>query len=113
MHEMSLTEGLIELVEEEGRRQGFSRVRRIRLRLGVLSHVEAGALRFCFDAVAAGTIAEGAVLEIEEVPAQAWCLDCRTAVEVGERFGVCPQCGGGHLQVAGGDEMRLHELEVD
>lgn len=110
---MSLTEGLIELIEGEARKQGFSKVRVVRLKIGALSHVEAEALRFCFDAVAKGAIVEGARLEIATVPGEAWCMDCGGSVEVLERFGLCPQCGQSRLQVTGGDEMRLDELEVD
>ncbi|HEY8136640.1 MAG TPA: hydrogenase maturation nickel metallochaperone HypA, partial [Methylocystis sp.] len=31
MHEMALTQSLVELIEDEGRKQGFSRVRVVRL----------------------------------------------------------------------------------
>jgi hydrogenase nickel incorporation protein HypA/HybF len=113
MHEMSLTEGLIELIEGERARQGFSSVRVVRLAIGALGHVEPEAMRFCFDAVARGTVAEGARLEIRTVPGEAWCLDCGKPVRVMERFGACPDCGQDRLQVASGDELRLEELEVD
>ena len=113
MHEMSLTEGLVQLIEGESAKQGFSKVSIVRLKIGAFSHVEPEAMRFCFDAVAKNTIVEGARLEIDMVPGQAWCLDCGQAAEVKERFGACPHCGGSRLQVTGGDEMRLDELEVD
>ena len=63
MHEMSLTESIVELIEE-GRKQGFSRVRVVRLEIGALAQVEPEAMRFCFDAVTRGTLAEGARLDI-------------------------------------------------
>ncbi len=112
MHEMSLTESLVQMIEEEGARQGFTKVSVVRLKIGALSHVEPDAMRFCFDAVARGAIVEGARLEIELTPGQAWCMDCGKSAEVKERFATCPHCGGVRLQVTGGDEMRLAELEV-
>ena len=51
MHEVSLVESVVALVEDERRKQGFSRVRTIRLKVGTLGHAEPEALRFCFDAV--------------------------------------------------------------
>jgi hydrogenase nickel incorporation protein HypA/HybF len=113
LHEMALTQGLVELIESEGLKQGFSRVRAVRLELGALGGVDAEAMRFCFEAVARGAIVEGARLEIRVIPGEGWCLDCAEAVEMYERFGACPQCGRHHVQVTAGDEMRLKELEVE
>jgi Zn finger protein HypA/HybF involved in hydrogenase expression len=59
MHEVSLIESVIALVEQERTRQAFVRVNTIRLQVGALGCADPGALRFCFDAVANGTIAEG------------------------------------------------------
>jgi hydrogenase nickel incorporation protein HypA/HybF len=110
---MSLTESLLELIESEREKQGFSRVRTVRLAIGALGHVDPEAIRFCFDAVARGTVVEGARLEIATVPGEAWCLDCAKTVRVSERLAPCPDCGQPRLQVKGGDDLRLSELEVD
>jgi hydrogenase nickel incorporation protein HypA/HybF len=113
MHEMSLTESLVQLIESERAKRGFARVHAVRLAIGALGHVEPDAMLFCFDAVARGTIAEGARLDIRMVPGEAWCLDCGKTVRVSERGARCPECGQGRLQVTGGDDLRLTELEVD
>lgn len=113
MHEMSLTESLVELIESEREKQGFSRVRMVRLAVGALGHVDPEAIRFCFDAATRGTVAEGAQLAIATVPGEAWCLDCAKTVHVRERVAPCPDCGEWRLQVRGGDDLRLTELEVD
>ena len=113
MHEMALTQSLVELIEEEGRKQGFSRVRVVRLEIGALGSVEPEALRFCFEAVARGAIVEGARLDIDVVPGEGWCLDCAKSVPMFERFGACPECGRHHVRVAAGDDMRVKELEVE
>jgi hydrogenase nickel incorporation protein HypA/HybF len=113
MHEMALTESLIELIEEEGHKQGFARVSVVRLEIGVLGHVDPEAIRFCFDAVARGAIVEGARLEIINVPGEGWCFDCGKRVPMMERFGSCPECGRYQVQVTAGDDMRVKELEVD
>jgi hydrogenase nickel incorporation protein HypA/HybF len=113
MHEMSLTEGVVEILQEEARKQGFSRVRLVRLEIGAIGGVDPQAMAFCFDAVTRGTLAEGARLEIVTTPGQGWCLDCGKAVPLSERFGACPECGHHHVQMTGGGEMRVKELEVD
>ncbi len=86
MHEMSLTESVVEIALEETRKAGASRVRRIRLDIGVLSAVEPEAMRFCFAAASAGTAAEGAELTIDSVPGAGWCDDCATTVALDERY---------------------------
>jgi hydrogenase nickel incorporation protein HypA/HybF len=113
MHEMSLTESVVEILSEEGRRQGFARVKTVWLEIGALSGVEPGAMEFCFDVVTRGTLAEGARLEIVRTPGQGWCLDCEKSVALAERFGACPECGGYKVQMTSGDEMRVKELEVE
>jgi hydrogenase nickel incorporation protein HypA/HybF len=113
VHEVSLVESVVALVEDERRKQGFSRVRTIRLKVGTLGHAEPEALRFCFDAVASGTIADGARLEIETAPGAGWCTGCRRTVPLDDRFSACPLCGDAHVRVTAGDELRLIEMEVE
>ncbi len=112
MHEMSLAEGIVDILEEESRRHGFERVLQVRVAVGALGGVEPEALQFCFDAVCRGTLAEGADLRIEHVPGQAWCLGCAQVVPLRERYDACPRCGGFELQLQAGDELRLLDLEV-
>jgi len=113
MHEMSLVESVVALVEDERRKQDFSRVLMIRLKVGALGHAEPDALRFCFDAVTSGTIADGARLEIETVPGAGWCFGCRQTVPLAERFAACPTCGNPRVRLTAGDELRLAEMEVE
>lgn len=113
MHEMSLAEGVLQIMEDQASSQNFSQVKTVWLEIGELSHVDPEAIAFCFDAVTKGTIADGATLEIIRVPGQAWCHDCAGKVSVKSLIDPCPQCGGHKLQVTDGEEMRVKELEVD
>jgi hydrogenase nickel incorporation protein HypA/HybF len=62
MHEMALAEGMLEIVESTARASGATKVKRVWLEIGALSHVAPDALLFCFDAVTRGSLAEGATL---------------------------------------------------
>jgi hydrogenase nickel incorporation protein HypA/HybF len=99
-------------VVEESRRQNVSQVKVVVLEIGAIGQVEPESLRFCFDAVTRGTIAEGARLDIVTVPGAGWCLDCGKTVPLTERFGACPECGQRHVQMTAGDELRIREMEV-
>jgi len=113
MHELSLMQGVLEILQNAAHNQGFQRVRVVRLEIGKLSAVDPQALRFCFDVVCNGTLAHAAALEILETPGQGWCPQCRCAVELPTRFDPCPSCGGYDTQVTGGDAMRVVDIEVD
>lgn len=113
MHEMSLAAGVLELIEDSARQQKFSRVATVWLEIGQLAAVEPDAMRFCFDAVARGSIAQGAQLEIIALPGSGWCAGCAATVALSEVFAACPQCGGHQVTVTGGTEMRVKELEVE
>ena len=109
---MSLCLSMLNLIEDQQKQNGFSRVKRVIVEIGSLSHVDPEALQFCFDAAARGTLAEDGTLEIREVPATAWCYDCLESVQIAERGGDCPRCGGAKLILQQGEEMKLKELEV-
>ena len=113
MHELSLTEGVMRILEEQAVAQKFSKVKVLWLEIGELSTVDPDALRFCFEAIRTGTLAEEARMEIIRLPGQALCMDCGKQIHLGERYGFCPECGSGKLQISGGDEMRIKELEVE
>lgn len=113
MHEVSLVESMVALVEDERRRQHFSRVRTMHVHVGALGHVEPDALRFCFDAVTRGTIADGAKLSIAMIAGEGICSNCQQTVRIHDRFAACPLCGNEHVRMTAGDELRLAELEVE
>lgn len=113
MHEMSLAEGIVQIVEDAARTDGCVKVKAVWLEIGQLAAVEKEALRFCFEAVTRATIAEGARLEIIETPGQGWCMKCACNVAVTALYDPCPACGSYQIQVTGGNEMRVKELEVE
>ena len=112
MHEMSLAEGIRGIVEDQARAHGFTAVRRLRLEIGRFAGVEKPALAFCFDVVMRGGPAEGAALEMIDLPGRAMCYDCMQEVELDDRLDPCPICGGGRLVPVAGDEMRIKDMEV-
>lgn len=113
MHEMALAEGVLQILEDAARKQSFTRVKAVWLEIGRLSSVEPEAMRFCFDAVIRGTLADGARLEIVELPGQGQCVSCGAVVEIAAVCDPCPLCGEFPVQATGGTEMRVRELEVE
>lgn len=115
MHEISLTQSLLEVVEEYARREGFTRVNLLKLSFGTLSCLDAGSLEFAFAVQARGTKAEGARLEFDIRPAVVYCGNCgRESTLAGAFELLCPCCGGDEVHLTGGtEELKLLELDVD
>lgn len=113
MHEASLACGILKLVEDSARREGFVRVTVLRLEAGQLAGVEPRALRFALAALAPGTCLDGARLDIDEPAGAAWCLRCCATVAIAQRGAACALCGGHQLQATGGTELRVVEMLVE
>lgn len=113
MHEMSLAEGILQIVENAAAKQGFRQVKEIRLEIGALSGVEPGALTFSLEVVLRNSVAEGARVEMETLPGQGWCMDCGEMVPINALYDACPRCGGYQVQATGGTEMRVKDLLVE
>jgi hydrogenase nickel incorporation protein HypA/HybF len=102
----------VQIVEDTARANGGGRVSRVLLEVGRLAGVEIEALRFCFDAASRTSLAEGAALDIEEPDGQAWCLPCGESVTFSGLTDACPHCGSYQLQVTGGTQLKVREIEM-
>ena len=112
MHELSICESILSILEDQAAAESFSKVNRVRLEIGPLAGIELEALRFSFDVVARGGIADGAALEVIETRATGWCQNCSKSVPVKERYDPCPTCGNYQVRITGGEELRIKDLEV-
>jgi len=112
MHEMSLCEGILQIINTEAKKQGFKQVKTIWLEIGELSHIQPEALLFCFDVVNQNSLAENAELKIINIPGEALCMECGTSVTVKQYFDECSNCGSFQLTITGGNEMKIKDLEV-
>lgn len=112
MHEMSLCEGIRNVIEEQARAHDAAKIARVRVEIGRFAGVEKEALAFAFDVVMRGSVAEGATLEMIDLPGKAMCMDCVEVVEIDDRLSPCPDCGGGKLVPVSGDEMRIKDMEI-
>ncbi|WP_292993131.1 hydrogenase maturation nickel metallochaperone HypA [Nitrosomonas sp.] len=112
MHEMSLAENVMQLIEDAALEQQFTQVITVWLEIGQLACVEKESLRFYFDVVTQDSIAGQSKLEIIEIPGQALCNQCNQDILITAYHAACPHCGSYALQVTQGNEMRIKELEV-
>lgn len=112
MHELSLMEALRDQALSAAHANGASRITAIQLRIGSLAGVEVEALRFAHTVVMAGTIAAGAELRIEVVPARFGCEPCQQAFDAEHGDCLCPRCGSFSRRLLQGRELELTSLEL-
>jgi hydrogenase nickel incorporation protein HypA/HybF len=108
MHELGIAQEIIAIVTEHA---GEARVTRVLLEIGRHALILPDSIRFCFDLCSEGTVAQGAELEIREVPGLARCRDCGQEVALEQPFGLCG-CGSADLQWLAGDEIKVKEMEI-
>jgi hydrogenase nickel incorporation protein HypA/HybF len=108
MHELGIAQEIVAIVAAHAR---DSKVTRVVLEIGRHAMILPDAIRFCFDLCSEGTVAEGAQLEIREIPGRARCRECGEEFALEQPFGLC-DCGSAELQWLTGDEIKVKEMEI-
>jgi hydrogenase nickel incorporation protein HypA/HybF len=103
---MSIAQNILDIAVAAAERGGAQKVTRVNVA------IVPAQLAFCFGIAAENTIASSAELNLEIVPVTGRCRGC------GERFAIekldycCPSCGGGDIEITGGTELHVRDIEV-
>lgn len=112
MHELSVTQALLDAALRHAAASGALRVTEVRVVLGDLASVVDDSVRAWWDEVARGTLCEGSSLVFERVAARVLCTACGREYGLPDGLEPCPGCGGASLRVTAGDECRLESLTI-
>ena len=110
MHEIGLCQSVLSVVEQQA---AGSRVTGVRLRVGALHRVSPEAFDQNFSLVAAGSLADGAAVEVVIVPVVGHCQECGHEWEAQDQLPLCPACESMQVELSGGDELLLESLSVE
>jgi hydrogenase nickel incorporation protein HypA/HybF len=113
MHELSVTESLINIAVKHAQQANASRVTDIYVVIGALSSIVDDSIQFYWDLISAGTVCEGAQLHFQRVPARLKCLDCHNVCTLAKEMTPCPACGSAHIHVESGEEFWLDSIEIE
>ena len=113
MHELAITQDMLDLVLEQAKGAGAKKVGKINLVIGEMTGVVEQCVQFYFDFIGKGTIAEGATLSFTKVPTAARCRDCGERFEVREFSWACPHCGSDNVELTAGKELFVESIEVE
>lgn len=113
MHELSVTQSILEIALRQAKIAGAERIADVHLVVGQLSSIVDDSVQFYWDIIARDTIAEGARLHFRRVPAQMVCLECNERYSLNADQLACPLCKSTTVQVLSGEEFYLEAIEVE
>jgi hydrogenase nickel incorporation protein HypA/HybF len=113
MHELSIAGYLLEAVSAHAQQIGARRVLAINLIVGERAGVADDSLRFSFELLASGTLAENAQINTRHTPLRFHCDPCADDyAPEGEDFR-CPRCGTVGQVADNGSGLVIESIEVE
>jgi hydrogenase nickel incorporation protein HypA/HybF len=113
MHEMGISNSVLEAVRAEAARHPGAQFRKVAVRIGELTAVDSSSLRFCFEALIRDTDFAALELEIETCPRRHRCPRCGAEFDIKDYDFQCSRCGEMATECISGDQLELAYLEVD
>jgi len=113
MHEMSIAQSLIQILQEEMVKHGAKALRSVRLSVGEMTAIVPESLSFCFEIIVQGTPLEGARLLMDRIPLKGYCPQCDVTFDIKDFVFVCPTCGNRGIETIEGQELSIVEMEVE
>jgi hydrogenase nickel incorporation protein HypA/HybF len=112
MHELPVTESLLEITLRHADAARASHVEAVHVVIGELSSIVDDSVRFYWDIISQDTKASGSRLEFRRVPARLKCPDCGTEYGARDDSLICPTCACARAEILAGDEFHLEALDV-
>lgn len=113
MHELSVTESILEISLRHANSAKAKRITNLYLVIGQLASIVDDSVQFYWDIVSKGTIADGAILHFRRLPAMLACLDCSNQYSPDNDGFSCPNCNSDHVKVIAGDEFYMEAIDVE
>jgi len=112
VHEMAIAQNILDIAIAAAERGGAQRITRVNVVAGEMRAVVPPQLAFCFGIAAENTIASGAELNLEIVPVRGKCRSCGEDFAIKDFSYICTGCGGSDIEITGGTELRIRDIEV-
>jgi hydrogenase nickel incorporation protein HypA/HybF len=113
MHELGVTESIVNIALAKAGEAQAKKVLKINLVVGEVSGFVADCIQFYFDTLSKDTVAQGAVLHFETVPAELHCRNCSAIFRPQDTIWSCPKCGSQSVEISKGRELYIESLEVE
>jgi len=113
MHELSVTESVLEIACKHAKKAQAVAVTDIHLVIGRLSSIVDESVQFYWNFISKDTLCENATLHFRREPAILLCLACQNKYELTQELTPCPKCGSPRVRVLSGDEFSLESIEIE
>ena len=112
VHEMAIAQNIVDIAVAAAERGEAQRITRVNVVAGEMRAIVPMQLVFCFGVAAENTIASGAELNLQIVPVKGKCRGCGEDFVIEEFSYICPRCGDSDIEITGGTELRIKDIEV-
>lgn len=113
MHELTITESLLEIALRHADKANAKRISDLYLVIGDLSSVVDESVQFYWDIVAKDTPAEGATLHFQRKATEIQCLDCEEVYHPKNNNLACPNCQSIRINILSGEEFFLEAINIE
>jgi hydrogenase nickel incorporation protein HypA/HybF len=113
MHELSVAQNIIEIIQQSVPEPEWKQVAAVRVRIGALAGIVPDSLKFSFQAITAESVLSNARLITEYIPFRVHCRTCNTDTQNEDGFAMCGKCESTDIQVLSGTELQIKEIELD
>ena len=113
MHELSICQSMLEIVDKTMAEHPGARLISIFLDVGKGSTIEPVLLSEAFDVITTDGPYEDTKLVVNEIPLAGRCRSCGSTFEYQEIALGCPKCGSVDIEITSGLELAIRELEID
>ena len=114
MHEYSITQSLVQAVEEELEARGLgAEIQEVHLKLGLFSGAVKGPVEFYYEMLTQEGRLAGSKLIIEETPLVLCCKDCDAEWASEEPVFRGGKCESQNIEITGGREMTVDKIVFD
>ncbi|MFA5781834.1 MAG: hydrogenase maturation nickel metallochaperone HypA [Bacteroidales bacterium] len=113
MHELSVAQNIIEIVEEHAKKLHALAVSEVELDIGMVSGVIPENLEFAMDVAIKNTLLEGAKIKINVILAKAKCLNCLKDFEMDDIYTMCLHCGSLQYEIIQGKELKVKSIKIE
>ncbi|MFP4321763.1 MAG: hydrogenase maturation nickel metallochaperone HypA [Anaerolineales bacterium] len=112
MHELSVTQNILDIALRHAEAANAAEITDIYLVIGQLSSMVDDSVAYYWEVISQDTIAQGARLHFQRIPAQLQCTTCGTQRPLDGEDYRCPHCQGEQLQIIAGEEFYLESIDI-
>ena len=113
MHELPVTQNIIEIALRHAEKSGAHRITDLNIVIGELASFIDDSIQFYWGILAKDTIAEGAELHFRRIAAEFECKECKERYNPTDNNLACAECGSTQVKVIAGREFFLESIDVE